>query len=224
WRVAAASLERAERATRRGIRRLACLRAGCVRRRRRHPPAVRPRVRVDAGWRFRRDGGLGAGCADACRRRRRRVAVPDAGVDVYRFDEPRRPSHLALGAGRFSRRFRRRWLRWWRRLRRQWRLPGGRWRFRRRRRLGRLVMAGKLARSWAHLLSDSRSVRRVFDDDLLARIEAAITSSERAHSAEVRVAIEASLPIGQVWRGRTPRERALEVFGALGVWDTAANN
>jgi len=85
-------------------------------------------------------------------------------------------------------------------------------------------MAGKLARSWAHLLSDSRSVRRVFDDDLLARIEAAITSSERAHSAEVRVAIEASLPIGQVWRGRTPRERALEVFGALGVWDTAANN
>ena len=84
-------------------------------------------------------------------------------------------------------------------------------------------MAGKLARSWAHLFSDSRSVRRVFDDDLLARIEAAITSSERAHAAEVRVAIESSLPIGQVWRGRTPRERALEVFGALVVWDTAAN-
>ena len=85
-------------------------------------------------------------------------------------------------------------------------------------------MAGELARSWAHLRNDSRSVRRVFDDELLGRIEAAITSSERAHSAEVRVAIESSLPIGQVWRGRTPRERALEVFGALGVWDTAANN
>jgi uncharacterized membrane protein len=27
-----------------------------------------------------------------------------------------------------------------------------------------------------------------------------------------------------VWRGKTPRERALEVFAALGVWDTEANN
>jgi uncharacterized membrane protein len=27
-----------------------------------------------------------------------------------------------------------------------------------------------------------------------------------------------------VWRGNTPRQRALEVFAALGVWDTAANN
>ena len=27
-----------------------------------------------------------------------------------------------------------------------------------------------------------------------------------------------------MWRGVTPRERALEVFAALGVWDTDANN
>ncbi|RPH61523.1 MAG: hypothetical protein EHM83_12860 [Burkholderiales bacterium] len=87
-----------------------------------------------------------------------------------------------------------------------------------------MVMAGRLRRCWAHLASDARSVRRVFDDALLMRIEEAIARSERAHSAEVRVAIEAALPLRQVWRGRSPRERALEVFGGLGVWDTAANN
>lgn len=86
-------------------------------------------------------------------------------------------------------------------------------------------MAGsKLARTFSHLVSDARSVRRAFDDALLTRIEEAIARSERGHSAEVRIAIEASLPLRDVWRGRTPRERALEVFGALGVWDTAANN
>ena len=83
---------------------------------------------------------------------------------------------------------------------------------------------GTLARSGSHLVNDARSVRRVFHDGLLARIEAAIGDGERAHSAELRVAIEASLPLREIWHGRTPRDRALEVFGALRVWDTAANN
>ena len=85
-------------------------------------------------------------------------------------------------------------------------------------------MAGTMARCWAHLTSDARSLRRVFDDALLERIEASITRSERAHAAELRVAIEASLPLRQAWCGRTPRDRALEVFGTLGVWDSAGNN
>jgi len=45
-----------------------------------------------------------------------------------------------------------------------------------------------------------------------------------AHSGEIRVAIEGALEPGEVWHGKTPRERALEVFAALGVWDTEANN
>jgi uncharacterized membrane protein len=85
-------------------------------------------------------------------------------------------------------------------------------------------MAGRMARCRAHLTSDSRTVRRVFDDALLARIEASITRSEQAHAAELRVAIEASLPLREAWRGRAPRDRALEVFGMLGVWDSAGNN
>ncbi|MCO5107744.1 MAG: TPM domain-containing protein [Burkholderiaceae bacterium] len=86
------------------------------------------------------------------------------------------------------------------------------------------MVAGRLARTWTHLVNEARSVRRVFDDEVLTRIEAAIARSERAHTAELRIAFEASLPLREVWRGRSPRERALEVFGSLRVWDTEANN
>ena len=41
---------------------------------------------------------------------------------------------------------------------------------------------------------------------------------------EIRFAIETALEPRELWRGKTPRQRALEVFAALGVWDTAANN
>lgn len=85
-------------------------------------------------------------------------------------------------------------------------------------------MAGALARCWAHLVHDHRSVRRRFPDALLSRIEALIGEGERAHSGELRVAIEASLPIRRILRRCSTRERAREVFAQLGVWDTAGNN
>src|SRR5690606_9321536 len=47
---------------------------------------------------------------------------------------------------------------------------------------------------------------------------------ERGHSAEIRIAIEASLPWHRVARRVEPRERALEVFSELRVWDTEGNN
>ncbi|MFP5407016.1 MAG: TPM domain-containing protein, partial [Gammaproteobacteria bacterium] len=81
-----------------------------------------------------------------------------------------------------------------------------------------------LARIWAHLSHDSRVAQRVFPDAALHRIELAVAGGERRHSAEVRVAIEASVPWHRTLRGLTPRERALEVFSELRVWDTEANN
>lgn len=86
------------------------------------------------------------------------------------------------------------------------------------------MTASRLGRTWSHLVNEARTVRRVFHDAMLARIEDAIAHGEHTHAAELRIAIEASLPLRDVWRGRTPRDRALEVFGALRVWDTAANN
>lgn len=85
-------------------------------------------------------------------------------------------------------------------------------------------MANRLARCWAHLVHDHRRARRVFPDALLARIEALIGEGERTHAAELRLAIEAALPVHRIWRGCTPRQRAHEVFAELGVWDTAGNN
>ena len=67
-------------------------------------------------------------------------------------------------------------------------------------------------------------MRRAFPPEALARIEAAVDASEALHRGEIRVAIEGALDPGDVARGKSPRARALEVFAALGVWDTEANN
>ena len=80
-------------------------------------------------------------------------------------------------------------------------------------------------RRWfRHLFSTRGELHRAFPPSTLGAIETAITETERMHSGEVRFAIEASLEPGEIWRGRAPRERALRVFAALGVWDTEENN
>jgi uncharacterized membrane protein len=81
-----------------------------------------------------------------------------------------------------------------------------------------------MARLWAHIKHDERDARRLFPDAALERVERAVEEGERRHGAELRVAIEASLPLHRVLRGLAPRERAIEVFGELRVWDTEANN
>ena len=74
-----------------------------------------------------------------------------------------------------------------------------------------------------HLATDHGSARRAFPTSTLARIEAAIADGERRHRGHVCVAVEASLPLERVLKGVAPRARALEVFGALSVWDTEEN-
>lgn len=78
-------------------------------------------------------------------------------------------------------------------------------------------------RFWRHLVTDEGSARRAFPAAALGRIEAAIAAGERTHRAQVAFAVEPALPLGRVIRGVAPRERALEVFGALRVWDTEEN-
>jgi uncharacterized membrane protein len=79
-------------------------------------------------------------------------------------------------------------------------------------------------RFFRHLFSTRRSHLRAFPVSTLDAIESAITASEKLHGAEIRFAIEGALEPGEVRRGKLPRERALEVFAGLGVWDTEANN
>lgn len=84
--------------------------------------------------------------------------------------------------------------------------------------------SGRFSRLCAHLVCGAAAVRRSFPDALLERIERAVAEGERAHTAELRIAIEASLPWQHVLSGLTPAERARELFVELGVWDTEGNN
>ena len=81
-----------------------------------------------------------------------------------------------------------------------------------------------LKRLIRHAFTFEFAVRRVFTPYLLDTIERTITACEQRHGGEIRFAIEGSLHVSEIWSGITPRERALQVFARLGVWDTAANN
>jgi uncharacterized membrane protein len=74
-----------------------------------------------------------------------------------------------------------------------------------------------------HVVTDHMTVKRAFTASVLANIERAIADGERAHRGQVCFAVEGALPPMRVLRKLTPRERALEVFGLLRVWDTEEN-
>jgi uncharacterized membrane protein len=67
-------------------------------------------------------------------------------------------------------------------------------------------------------------INRAFPGDTLISIDAAIKASETAHRGEIRFAVEGALDIGPLMRGLTARERAIDVFSQLRIWDTEHNN
>jgi uncharacterized membrane protein len=82
----------------------------------------------------------------------------------------------------------------------------------------------RLWRLLRHRTWDETDVERVLGPQALARVEQRIGASERRHSGEIRVCVEAGLPLGYLWRRAKARERAVAMFGKLRVWDTEANN
>ncbi|MEQ1438345.1 TPM domain-containing protein [Fontimonas sp. SYSU GA230001] len=81
-----------------------------------------------------------------------------------------------------------------------------------------------MSRILRHLCSGGFALRRRFGADTLAAIERAVRDCETRHAGEIRFAVEAALPLGNLWRGQAPRERAIDVFAQLRVWDTEHNN
>jgi len=79
-------------------------------------------------------------------------------------------------------------------------------------------------RAMRHLLTDLWSVRRAFPAAAMRAIRDRIGEQEKRHSAELRFAVEASLPFLNLWRGQDARSRAVELFGQLRVWDTECNS
>jgi len=81
-----------------------------------------------------------------------------------------------------------------------------------------------LARILRHRWLDESDTRKALPPALVERLARRVAASEQRHSGEIRLHVEAGLPMSYLWRGATPRERAVALFGKLRVWDTEANN
>ncbi len=81
-----------------------------------------------------------------------------------------------------------------------------------------------LKRIGKHLLGNRSRVRRAFPPQSLARIERAITSSEASHAGQIRFVVEGALDGAPLFRNQSARERAIDVFAQLRIWDTEHNN
>ncbi len=75
-----------------------------------------------------------------------------------------------------------------------------------------------------HLIAPQWVIARAFPRAALDAIETEIRASEKKHHGEVRFAVEAGLHPLPLLRGQSARQRAVEVFSNLRVWDTAHNS
>lgn len=81
----------------------------------------------------------------------------------------------------------------------------------------------RLARLARHRWAEG-TLRQTFTPDLLARLTERVAASEQRHTGQIRLCVEAGLPLSYLWRGASARERAVAQFGRLRVWDTERNN
>jgi uncharacterized membrane protein len=81
-----------------------------------------------------------------------------------------------------------------------------------------------IGRIGRHLLRHRWQLRRSFPPAVLARIEQAIKTGEASHAGQVRFVVEGALDGAPLFRNQPARERALDLFSHLRIWDTAHNN
>ncbi|MFO1205647.1 MAG: TPM domain-containing protein [Burkholderiales bacterium] len=75
-----------------------------------------------------------------------------------------------------------------------------------------------------HLVSGPLSVSAAFPAAAMAAIEAEIRATEATHLGEIVFAVQGALDGQRLMRGISARERAIEVFSELRVWDTEHRN
>lgn len=80
---------------------------------------------------------------------------------------------------------------------------------------------GRIAR---HLIEHHWRVRRIFTPAVRDRIAQAIRAGEATHAGQVRFVVEGALDGRPLLTDQPARERALDVFSHLRIWDTAHNN
>ncbi len=74
-----------------------------------------------------------------------------------------------------------------------------------------------------HLFLDDFSVRRAFPRTALESIGRAVATQELRHRGELRFVVEGGLPVHVLLAGHSARDRAIEVFSRLRIWDTEDN-
>ncbi|MFW2356919.1 TPM domain-containing protein [Hydrogenophaga sp.] len=89
----------------------------------------------------------------------------------------------------------------------------------------------RLLRIFKHRWMDRSDTARAVPDDMAERIARRVAASEGRHTGEVRLCVEAALPMSYLWRigpeaplAQVVRERAITWFGRLRIWDTEHNN
>lgn len=75
-----------------------------------------------------------------------------------------------------------------------------------------------------HLLEHRWRLRRIFPPAVLAAIGQAIKAGEATHSGQVRFVVEGALDGAPLFQDQPARQRALDIFSQLRIWDTAHNN
>jgi uncharacterized membrane protein len=89
----------------------------------------------------------------------------------------------------------------------------------------------KLKSLLKHLWFDASDAQRVITPDVLLRLSQRVAASEHRHSGQIRVCVEAALPMSYLWRlgssvtlAQLIRQRAVMLFSKLHIWDTERNN
>lgn len=89
-------------------------------------------------------------------------------------------------------------------------------------------MLNRIKRVFRHRWIDDSATRRIIAPDMLQRLQQRVAASEQRHSGEVRIFVEAGLPLSYLWTDaptrQIARQRALALFSKLRVWDTVRNN
>jgi uncharacterized membrane protein len=81
-----------------------------------------------------------------------------------------------------------------------------------------------IGRIGRHLLQHRWRERKFFPPKVLVAIERAIKAGEATHSGQIRFVVEGALDGAPLFRDQPARERALDIFSQLRIWDTAHNN
>ena len=81
-----------------------------------------------------------------------------------------------------------------------------------------------ISRVLRHRWLDESDTHKAIPPELVERLARRVAASEKRHTGEVRIYVEAGLPMSYLWRHASARERAVAMFGKLRVWDTEHNN